>query len=84
MSGGSFDYAYQKVEQFAFDLAYKLDNPNEYDNSPPEVIAVLRKIERDVIKTAALMKEVEWLYSSDTGDDTFMERIKEIESSNVK
>ena len=30
---------------------------------------------------AALMKEAEWLYSGDTGEDTFIERMKQIEAT---
>jgi 3-methyladenine DNA glycosylase Tag len=30
--------------------------------------------------TSALMKEVEWLYSGDTSDDSFMKRVAGIEA----
>lgn len=82
MSGGDFNYAYQTVEQFALELAHKLDNPTAYYSTDPEVIKTLHRIGCDAIKTAALMKEVEWLYSGDIGSDTFMDRVKEIENAN--
>ena len=86
MSGGSFDYAYGRVEQFTEELGVRLDGhdqKNEYGETPyafePATLAKLREIERMARKTAALMKEAEWLYSGDTGDDTFMKRVTEIE-----
>jgi hypothetical protein len=91
MSGGSFDYAYGKVFQFADELGVKLDKHdrmNEYGETPyafePATLSKLREIEKLARKTAALMKEAEWLYSGDTGDDSFMDRVANIESSNVE
>lgn len=90
MSGGSFDYAYCKVHQFADDLGVRLDEvgyvdqwggkPNEVT---PEAYAKLRDIEKAARYMAEFMREVEWLYSGDTGDDTFLERVREIEGSNA-
>ncbi|WP_186412037.1 hypothetical protein [Candidatus Propionivibrio aalborgensis] len=91
MSGGSFDYAYSRVNQFADELGLRLDEAdkvNEWGETPnkfePATLAKLRGIEHLARRTAALMRESEWLYSGDTGDESFMERVKEIESSNVK
>ena len=87
MSGGSFDYAYGHASNFACELANKLDQfdkvtewgdqPNLF---PPEVLAKLREVQETVAHAAFLMKEVEWLYSGDTGSDTFMEHVAEIEA----
>lgn len=86
MSGGSFDYAYYKAEQFADDLANYIadaDKVNEWGESPykfePVTLAKLREIEKLARYTAKLMKEAEWLYSGDTSDDSFMERVTKIE-----
>lgn len=86
MSGGSFDYAYGHASNFACELGDKLENfdkvtewgdqPNLF---PPEVLAKLREVQATVEHAAHLMKEVEWLYSGDTGSDTFMRRVAEIE-----
>lgn len=90
MSGGSFDYACYRVDQFADELGLRLDEfdkkdewgyqPNKFE---PATLAKLREIEALARHTAKLMKEAEWLYSGDTGDDSFMERVREIESSNA-
>lgn len=89
MSGGSFDYAYGRVDQFADELGLRLDQhdkvewgyqPNKFE---PATLAKLREIEALARHTAKLMKEAEWLYSGDTSDDSFMMRVTEIESSNA-
>ncbi len=89
MSGGSFDYACYRVDQFADELGLRLDEfdkkdewgyqPNKFE---PATLAKLREIEALARHTAKLMKEAEWLYSGDTSDDSFMMRVTEIESSN--
>ena len=86
MSGGSFDYAGYKVQQFADELANKLDERGNMCSDgwqepvwPPEVNAKLREIEQQARKVGRLMIEAEWLYSGDTGEDTFLARVKEIE-----
>lgn len=88
MSGGSFDYAYFKVEMFADELADKLnssDKVNKYGEKPylfEEVTMMkLHEIEKLARYTFRLMKEVEYLYSGDTSDDSFMARVTEIEQN---
>jgi hypothetical protein len=89
MSGGAFDYAYLKVEAFADDLGLRLDERNKVDQwggKPNEVRsdeahAKLREIERLARHVARLMIEVEWLYSGDTGEESFMARVAEIEKT---
>lgn len=76
MSGGSFDYAYFHTAQFADALENKLDNPNEYCNWDPEVVLILRKLVNDARNVSVRMKEAEWLYSADTSEKTFLERLK--------
>lgn len=90
MSGGSFDYAYGRVDQFADELGVRLDEhdrKNEYGETPydfePATLAKLREIEALARHTAKMMKEAEWLYSGDTSDESFMARVREIESSNT-
>lgn len=87
MSGGSFDYVYGRVEQFADELGVRLDEhdkPNEWSDKPnafePATLAKLREIEKLARYTARLMREAEWLYSGDTGDESFMRRVAEIEA----
>lgn len=86
MSGGHFGLAYAEVLNFALNLKDELDfadRPNEDGETPyafqPDTRAKLREIEALALKTSALMREVEWLFSGDTGDDTFMAHTAQIE-----
>ena len=89
MSGGHFgDYDYYKVHQFADELEVEIHNnnkENEYSNGfyvrnySPETIKYLRKQLRQMRMTADIMRAVDYLYSGDHGDDSFMERVKEVE-----
>lgn len=79
MSGGSFDYAYRRAEIFSESLGERLDE-NYGENGAgfgPYTIAALRKIETVANYAAKLMKEAEWLYSGDIGEEGFAEAIKE-------
>lgn len=84
MSGGSFRYAYNHVEQFVEELHNKIDDndkPNEWGDGfgfSPEVLVKLQEVVDIATLSAKLMKEVEWLYSGDTGEDTFLERVAKI------
>ena len=86
MSGGSFNYAYQKAQWFADDLEERLDVtvPENGWTPEPATTKKLREIVKIARHAARLMKEAEWLYSGDTADGSFMERVKEIESSNAE
>lgn len=91
MSGGSFDYAYSRVVQFANELDLKLSESGKQDEwgsypyqFEPATLTKLREIEAMARKTAGLMREAEWLYSGDTGDKSFMERVAEIEGTNAE
>ena len=88
MSGGYFNdcgYEYYKVEQFADELEEEIQNnnkPNEYgytNNYSPETIKYLRKQLRQMRKTAKIMRHIDYLYSGDYGEDSFMWRVKEEE-----
>lgn len=74
MSGGSFDHAYQSVERFADELELKISHNVDY-KFPEEVIQILKEVQKSAELIAKLMKEVEWLYSGDTGPESFMKRI---------
>lgn len=79
MSGGHFFYAYSKVEDFAEHLLRDLHSRPDWIEYP-ETRLKLIEIQRFSELIAKLMKEAEWLYSGDTSDDTFLERVKEIEA----
>jgi hypothetical protein len=84
MSGGSFNYAYSRVQTFADDLEHKLDvagtaiphysgsgyERTEYEPDFDDVTnARLRYIVDQARKFAEVMRAVEWLYSSDSGPE---------------
>ena len=77
MSGGSFNYAWIGVYSFVEYLEEVLAEPSE--DLKPETVSKLREIENKVRQAGQLMREVEYLYSGDTGNETFMERVAEIE-----
>jgi hypothetical protein len=86
MSGGHFgDYDYYKVHQFADELEVDIDNndkPDEYGwkhNHDPEVLEYLKEQLPKMRKMAEIMRHIDYLYSGDHGDDSFMERVKEVE-----
>ena len=85
MSGGSFDYAYRRMMDFADDLRDKLAKQGqvvdgwEVGTWEPAVAAKLAEIAARVDHAATLAKAAEWLYSGDTGEETFMARVAKIE-----
>jgi hypothetical protein len=79
MSGGSFDYAYSRTAQFADELENRLDTDSVDDGPSPAAVARLRRLVADARRVSELMKEAEWLYSGDTGEDTFLKRAAEID-----
>jgi hypothetical protein len=89
MSGGHFGdygYDYYKVAQFADELEVEIQNNNkkldEYEYAPnfsPETIKYLRKQLRLMRKVSEIMRHVDYLYSGDHGEDSFMARVKEVE-----
>lgn len=88
MSGGHFDdnsYIYYRVDNFADELEIEIER-NEISNEwnhcygfPPEVISVLQKSLPEIRRVAKLMKHIDYLYSGDYGEDTFLKRIKDLE-----
>ena len=88
MSGGSFNYAYIQVAEFAEELDDRLVNANkinEWDEQPnlfPQAtLDKLRQIQLAAAHFSELMRTVEYLYSGDIGDDTFLNRVGEIENA---
>jgi hypothetical protein len=92
MSGGHFGncgYDYYKVAQFADELEEEIrhngkagtdgDHSYYYSNYPDEVIEYLKEQLPKLRKMAEIMRHIDYLYSGDHGDDSFMERVKEVE-----
>ena len=90
MSGGHFNdcgYDYYKVAQFADELEVEIQNNNkkldEYEYAPNfslETIKYLRKQLRLMRKMAEIMRHVDYLYSGDHGEDSFMKLVEEVEA----
>jgi len=93
MSGGHFNdcgYEYHKVYQFADELEVEIehngkagtdgDHSNWYPNHDPDVIDVLREQIPKLRKIATIMRDIDYLYSGDIGDDGFLLRMKETEA----
>lgn len=86
MSGGSFNYSYQRALDFADALDVKLSRFDEVDgwgnkryHFSPEVLDKLHLAVSYIRGAANLMKEVEWLYSGDTGEAWFLKKMEGIE-----
>ena len=94
MSGGHFTdcgYHYHRVSQFADELEGEIQNNgrarNEdriygyewYPNHEPEVIEYLKEQLPKMRKMAEIMRHIDYLYSGDHGDDSFLERVQEVE-----
>lgn len=88
MSGGHFcdcGYIYHQVSQFARELEDEIlnnDKPDEYGytyNYSSEVIEYLEEQVHLMHKMADIMWHIDKLYSGDHGEDSFMQRIQDVE-----
>jgi hypothetical protein len=89
MSGGHFTdcgYDYYKVRQFADELKDEIrrngkagEDGDWYPNHSDEVIEYLKEQVPKMRKMAEIMRHIDYLYSGDHGDDSFMNRIEEVE-----
>jgi hypothetical protein len=86
MSGGHFNnsnYIYYRVSQFADELENEIERNNiedEWGYAPKlgeETLNYLRQKAIEIRKIAEEMRHIDYLYSGDHGEDSFMERIKE-------
>lgn len=87
MSGGHFgDYDYYKVSQFADELEQEIANNGKVDEYgykrefDPDVIDYLEAQLPKLRKMSEIMRAVDYLYSGDHGDDSFLLRVKEVEA----
>ena len=84
MSGGSLDYAYIRLKTLAEDIQEEIDSNHKKDefgfihDYNEETIGRMKKTVALLVQTSKLSKEVEWLLSSDTGEDDFKERFDKI------
>lgn len=84
MSGGSFDYNCFRISQFSEELLNKIARNNDKDeygysyNYEPATLNKLIEAAKIIKVAGELAKEIEWLYSRDTGEETFEKRFNEI------
>jgi hypothetical protein len=82
MSGGSFNYAYSGVRSFCDELEIKIrqngqsredkNYPGEcYPEYSPVTLVTLRQILAEAERVSKMMREAEWLYSGDHGEESF-------------
>ena len=89
MSGGSFDYNCFRISQFADELKHKMDvNDDETLNEwnemrgrfySEEVVEVLKYWQARIEQAGKAAREIEWLYSGDHGEESFMRLMERIE-----
>ena len=90
MSGGHFTdcgYDYHKVRQFGDELADEIQRNGKvgeegewYPNHSDEVIEYLKKQVPKMRKMSEIMRHIDYLYSADHGDDSFMDLVKEVDN----
>ena len=95
MSGGHFGncgYDYYKVAQFADELEEEILKNGQkredcgyygeeyYPAFDEECIEYMKAQLPKMRKMAEIMRHIDYLYSGDHGDDTFMDRVKEVEA----
>jgi hypothetical protein len=86
MSGGHFNgnrYIYYQVYQFADELENEIERNNikdEWGYAPElseETLSLLRQKVSEIRKISEEMRHIDYLYSGDHGEESFMERMKE-------
>jgi hypothetical protein len=91
MSGGHFNdnrYIYYEVGQFANELEEEIlhngkagtdgDHSNYYSDYNEEVIGYLKEQVPKLRKMEEIMRAIDYLYSGDYSEDSFMNRIEEL------
>jgi len=58
----------------------KLDEYEYAPNFSPETIKYLRKQLRQMRKVSEIMRHIDYLYSGDHGEDSFMKLVEEVEA----
>jgi hypothetical protein len=89
MSGGHFNdcgYEYHKVRQFADELEDEIRQNGKvgeegewYPNHSDEVIEYLKEQVPKMRKMSEIMRHIDYLYSADHGDNSFMNCVMEVE-----
>lgn len=72
MSGGSYNYAYSRVREFANDLEYQ----SEERDLAPEVRELRARFAAHLLLVAKAMHDIEWVDSADYGEGQEAEAIR--------
>ena len=84
MSGGTFDYVTYKFSQFADDLGMRIENntkENDYGwctDFDEETVSRLKIVRERAEELAELVKDVDYLYSADIGEENYRKRFDKI------
>jgi len=84
MSGGHFDYNCFRISSFADDLNVEIDRNEVKDdfgyclNYKKETIVKLKKCSKLIKQAGDLAHAVEWLYSGDYGEESFIKKYNKI------
>ena len=90
MSGGKFNYNCFKVSELAEDIKHQIEINDEPENTEdwgafngglhlgPEALEKVIAAQATIEYAGRLAREVEWLYSSDHGEESFLRAVKEI------
>lgn len=73
MSGGSFDYKCFAIREFAEELKEKIECKE--DRYAPLTMDVLNEVQKSVEMAAELAHHVEWLYSGDHSEESFLKLV---------
>ena len=86
MSGGHFEYNNYILDRIADDIEVIVDN-NDVENDygyktdyPPEIIEIFRLATMDLRRLSKNVHHIDYLISGDYGEDTFMRKMKELDS----
>jgi len=90
MSGGHFNgngYVYYQVSQFADELFNEIEN-NESDEESGcdkgfsrETLSALRLYVESIKKISDIMRHIDYLYSGDYSEETFLNKVKDTHQS---
>jgi hypothetical protein len=82
MSGGHFGYRCFQISQFAEELEHEIKtNTGEHGdarNYSEGTIGILTYCQQTIEHASNLAKEVEWLYSGDTGEEDLVATVSEL------
>lgn len=68
MSGGHYDYAYQRVETLASDIQHDAEGDRDI---PIDIAAHMVKVAEQLRSVAKNAKEIEWYMSGDHGSNSY-------------